>query len=82
MGQPRPKLQTATTNPNNFKYTARPRLPVVGEALLASGWLLAIGVLNLFYAISVIAGSTIFITTASWLLSMQSSTCDPQGERA
>ena len=68
MGKSRPRLQTATTNPNNFKYTARSRLPVVGEALLASGWLLAIGVLNLFYAISVIAGSTIFITTASWLV--------------
>lgn len=68
MGKSRPRLQTATTNPNKFKYTARPRLPVVGEALLASSWLLAIGVLNLFYAISVIAGSTIFITTASWLV--------------
>jgi hypothetical protein len=40
----------------------------VGEALLASGWLLGIGLLNLFYAISVIAGSTIFITSASWLV--------------
>ncbi len=57
-----------TANPNNFKYTARPQLPVVGEALLASGWLLTIGLLNLFYAISVLAGSHIFITTASWLV--------------
>jgi hypothetical protein len=61
-------MQTATANPNNFKYTARPRLPVVAEALLASGWLLTIGLLNLFYAISVLAGSHIFITTASWLV--------------
>jgi hypothetical protein len=61
-------LPTATANPNNFKYTARPRLPVVGEALFASGWLLTIGLLNLFYAISVIADSHIFITTASWLV--------------
>src|SRR5215207_2829050 len=68
MGEPRPKLQTATTNPNNFKYTARPGLPVVGEALLASGWLLTIGLLNLFYAISVLAGSAILNTTASWLV--------------
>ncbi len=68
MGEPRPNLQTATTNPNNFEYTARQRLPVVAEALPASGWLLAIGALNLLYAISVIAGSTIFITTASWLV--------------
>ncbi len=61
-------MQTASTNPNNFEYIARPRLPVVGEALLASGWMLTIGLLNLFYAISVLADSTIFITTASWLV--------------
>ena len=35
---------------------------------MASGWLLTIGLLNLFYAISVLAGSHIFITTASWLV--------------
>jgi hypothetical protein len=40
----------------------------VGEAVFASGWLLTIGLLNLFYAISVLAGSHIFITTASWLV--------------
>jgi hypothetical protein len=62
------RVQTATTNPNNFKYVARPQAPVVGEALLASGWLLTIGLLNLFYAISVLADSHIFITTASWLV--------------
>ncbi len=61
-------MHAATANPNNFEYTARPRLPVVGEALIASGWLLTIGLLNLFYAISVLAGSHIFITTASWLV--------------
>lgn len=61
-------LHTATANPNNFKYTARPRLPVVGEALFASGWLLTIGLLNLFYAFSVLASSHLFITTASWLV--------------
>jgi hypothetical protein len=63
-----PQVRTGNANPNNFEYIARPRLPVVGEALVASGWLLTIGLLNLFYAISVIAGSDIFITTASWLL--------------
>ena len=67
-GRVEAKLQTSTANPNNFKYSARPRLPVVGEAVFASGWLLTIGLLNLFYAISVIADSTIFITTASWLV--------------
>lgn len=61
-------MHAAIANPNNFEYTARPRIPVVGEALIASGWLLTIGLLNLFYAISVLAGSTIFITTASWLV--------------
>jgi hypothetical protein len=40
----------------------------VSEALIASGWLLTIGLLNLFYAIAVLAGSHIFITTASWLV--------------
>jgi hypothetical protein len=61
-------MQTAAANPNNFQYVARPRLPVVAEAVFASGWLLTIGLLNLFYAISVLAGSHIFITTASWLV--------------
>jgi hypothetical protein len=55
-------------NPNNFQFVARPRLPMVGEEVFASGWLATIGLLNLFYAISVLAGSTIFITTASWLV--------------
>lgn len=61
-------MQTATANRNNFQYVARPRLPVVGEAVFASGWLLTIGLLNLFYAISVLADSHIFITTAAWLV--------------
>ena len=61
-------MSAATANPNNFEYVARPRLPVVGEAIIASGWLLTIALLNLFYAISVLAGSHIFITTASWLV--------------
>ena len=56
------------TNPNNFKYVARPRLPGVVELIFAGTWLAVIGLLNVFYAISVIAGSDIFITTASWLV--------------
>jgi hypothetical protein len=68
VGRVEAQLQGATANPNNFKYVARPRLPVVSEALIASGWLLTIGLLNLFYAIAVLAGSHIFITTASWLV--------------
>jgi hypothetical protein len=55
-------------NPNNFKYVTRPRFPGVGARVAVAGWLLLIALLNLFYAISVIAGSDIFITTASWLV--------------
>src|SRR5919204_6003086 len=58
----------SANNPNNFEYVARPRMPVVGEVLFASTWLLVIGLLNLFYGISVLAGSHIFITTAAWLV--------------
>lgn len=54
--------------PNNFRYVERARLPGIGPVLLAGGWLLVVGILNLFYAIAVIAGSDIFITTASWLV--------------
>ena len=57
-----------TAQPNNFVYTRRPDLTGVGVLLLAGSWMLAIGLLNLFYAISVIAGSTIFITKAAWLV--------------
>jgi hypothetical protein len=57
-----------TTEPNNFLYTPRPDLTGVGVLLFAASWLLVIGLLNLFYAISVIAGSEIFITTAGWLV--------------
>ena len=53
---------------NNFKYTPRRDLSEVGVLLLVSSWMLLISLLNLFYAISVIAGSEIFITTASWLI--------------
>ena len=58
----------ATAEPNNFRYTPRPDLTGVGVLLFAATWLLVIGLLNLFYAISVIAGSEIFITTAGWLV--------------
>lgn len=54
--------------PNNFKYSTRPRFPGLGARVVVAGWLGLIGVLNLFYAIAVIAGSDIFITTASWLV--------------
>lgn len=55
-------------HPNNFKYVPRPRFPGLGSRMLAGSWLGLVGLLNLFYAISVIAGSDIFITTASWLV--------------
>src|SRR5262245_54515386 len=53
---------------NNFKYTPRPALPEALPLVLPATWLLVIGALNLFYGISVIAGSHLFITTASWLV--------------
>ena len=60
----RPRQPTETTSSTPLvpacRWLARPSF--------ASGWLLTIGLLNLFYAISVIADSTIFITTASWLV--------------
>jgi hypothetical protein len=52
----------------NFEYTERQRYPRIGRLVFAGCWLLVIGLLDLFYAISVIAGSEIFITTASWLV--------------
>ena len=55
------------SQPNNFKYTARPSPPAILPMILPGTWLLVIGALNLFYGISVIAGSHIFITTAAWL---------------
>ncbi len=58
----------ATAEPNNFQYTPHQDLTGVGVLLFAASWLLVIGLLNLFYAISVIAGSGIFITTAGWLV--------------
>jgi hypothetical protein len=55
--------------PNNFRYVQhRPSFPGLGSRLLVAGWLGLIGVLNLFYAIAVLANSDIFITTASWLV--------------
>ena len=50
------------------KDPPRPQLPGYVPLLLPATWLLVIALLNLFYAISVIAGSHIFITTASWLV--------------
>ncbi|HSD25081.1 MAG TPA: hypothetical protein VLB79_12225 [Solirubrobacterales bacterium] len=61
-------MASGTTQPNNFKYTARPALPSGLPLVLPGMWVLLIGGLNVFYGISVIAGSHIFITTASWLV--------------
>jgi hypothetical protein len=63
-------MNAGARTPTNFTYIERPRLdgPGVGRLVFAGTWLLVIGLLNLFYAISVIAGSEIFITTASWLV--------------
>lgn len=61
-------MATRVANPNNFKYTARPALPEALPLVLPGTWLLLIGALNLFYGISVLADSHVFITSASWLL--------------
>lgn len=58
----------ATAQRTNFVYTERPDLEGIGVLLGAVSWLGLIALLNLFYAISVLAGSHIFITTASWLV--------------
>ncbi len=61
-------MPTQAYQPNNFRFIERPQLGTIGERLTVAGWLGLIGLLNLFYAIAVIAGSDIFITTASWLV--------------
>jgi hypothetical protein len=47
--------------PNNFKYHRRPDVAGIGALLFAGSMVLLLGLLNIFYAISVIAGSEIFI---------------------
>lgn len=54
--------------PNNFKYRAHPDIGGIGALVFAGSMVLLLGLLNLFYAISVIAGSEIFITEAAWLV--------------
>ena len=61
-------MPEAVPAPDNFRYRPAPRLPTVAPGLIPAGWLGLIALLNVFYAISVIAGSEIFITTASWLV--------------
>lgn len=54
--------------PTNFKYT--PKVPVIepGLVVFAASWLLALGLLDVFYAITVIAGADIFIKESAWLV--------------
>lgn len=54
--------------PNNFKYRRRTDIAGMGALAFAGSAVLLLGLLNLFYAISVIAGSEIFITHAAWLV--------------
>lgn len=54
--------------PNNFKYRRYPDVAGIGALAFAGSMVLLLGLLNLFYAISVIAGSKIFITHAAWLV--------------
>jgi hypothetical protein len=52
----------------NFRYRSSPDVLGVGLLLFAGSMVGLLGLLNLFYAISVIAGSHIFITHAAWLI--------------
>ena len=56
------------TTPTNFKYRPHPDIAGMGLLAFSGGMVLLLGLLNLFYAISVIAGSEIFITHAAWLV--------------
>jgi hypothetical protein len=52
----------------NFRYRSQPDIMGVGLLLFAGSMVGLLGLLNLFYAISVLAGSHIFITHAAWLI--------------
>ena len=52
----------------NFKYRPHPDIAGAGLLVFAGSMVLLLGLLNLFYAISVIAGSHIFITHAAWVI--------------
>src|SRR5215211_9214708 len=52
----------------NFKYRPHPDIAGMGLLTFSGSLVLLLGLLNLFYAIAVIAGSDIFITHAAWLV--------------
>ena len=52
----------------NFRYRSQPDIMGVGLLLFAGSMVGLLGLLNLFYAIAVLAGSQIFITHAAWLI--------------
>ena len=52
---------------SNFRYRSSPDIMGIGLLVFAGSMVGLLGLLNLFYAISVIAGSHIFITHAAWL---------------
>jgi hypothetical protein len=52
----------------NFRYRSQPDIMGVGLLLFAGSMVGLLGLLNLFYEISVLAGSHIFITHAAWLI--------------
>ena len=52
----------------NFRYRSSPDIMGMGLLVFAGSIVGLLGLLNLFFAISVIAGSHIFITHASWLI--------------
>jgi hypothetical protein len=52
----------------NFRYRSSPDIMGIGLLAFAGSMVGLLGLLNLFYAISVLAGSHIFITHAAWLI--------------
>jgi hypothetical protein len=52
----------------NFRYRSSPDVMGMGLLVFAGSMVGLLGLLNLFYAISVLAGSHIFITHAAWLV--------------
>jgi hypothetical protein len=52
----------------NFRYRSSPDIIGMGLLVFAGSMVGLLGLLNLFYAISVLAGSHLFITHAAWIL--------------
>jgi len=61
-------MANGPTTPTNFKYRPHPDIAGVGLLAFSGTMVLLLGLLSLFYAIAVIAGSNLFIKEAAWLV--------------